>query len=111
MTREFIYTETFEKQWQTLGFTASDALLLEKMLIDDPHLGDVIEGTGGLRKVRFAYEGRGKSGSARVCYVDVAVSEKIIFITCFGKNEKDNLSKEEKNSIKKLVTILKSHYI
>lgn len=62
-----------------------------------------MQGTGGLRKLRFAFENRGKSGSARVCYVDFAIYEKIYLITVYSKNEKDNLSKEERNSIKSLL--------
>ncbi len=64
-------------------------------------------GTGGLRKIRLAFPNRGKSGSARVCYVDFAVYEKIYLIQVFAKDEKDNLSNEEKNEVKKLLAILK----
>ena len=65
-----------------------------------------MQGTGGLRKVRFAFDNRGKSGSARVVYVDFAVYEKIFLITAYPKNEKDNLSKAERNDIKKLIEAL-----
>lgn len=65
-----------------------------------------MQGTGGLRKVRFAFENRGKSGSIRVVYVDFAVYEKIFLITAYPKNEKDNLSKAERNDIKKLIEAL-----
>ena len=65
-----------------------------------------MQGTGGLRKVRFAFDNRGKSGSARVVYVDFVVYEKIFLITAYPKNEKDNLSKAERNDIKKLIEAL-----
>lgn len=66
----------------------------------------VIQGTGGLRKARFAFEHRGKSGGVRVCYVDFVVKETIYLITVYSKNQKDNLSKEEKNEIRKLIDVL-----
>ena len=58
--------------------------------------------------MRFAYEGRGKSGSTRVCYVDFAYCETVYLITAYAKNQKDNLSKEERNSIKKAIEFLES---
>lgn len=80
---------------------------LQEELTINPDKGDLIQGTGGLRKIRVAFEGRGKSGSARVCYVDFAVYEKIYLITVYTKNEKANLTKEERNEVKRLIDILK----
>ncbi len=67
-----------------------------------------MRGTGGVRKMRFAFEDRGKSGSARVIYVDFEVYEKIYLITAYPKNEKDNLSAQERNEIHRLIDILKA---
>ena len=64
-------------------------------------------GTGGLKKIRYAFEGRGKSGSARVCYVDFATFEKNYLIQVFSKDEKANLSNAEKKAVKNLVQTLK----
>lgn len=63
-------------------------------------------GTGGLRKMRFAYEGRGKSGSTRVCYVDFVVYQTVYLITAYPKNKKANLNKSEKNDVKKIITAI-----
>lgn len=49
----------------------------------------------------------GKSGSARVCYVDFVVEEVIYLITVYQKKEKENLSKAERNEIRKLIEQLK----
>lgn len=106
MTREFIMLPEFDKQWTSLGFSDNELKALQEELTVNPLLGKVMQGTGGLRKLRFAFENRGKSGSARVCYVDFAVYEKIYLITAYSKNEKDNLSKEERNSIKCLLKVL-----
>ena len=62
--------------------------------------------TGGVRKMRFAFEDRGKSGSVRVIYIDFEVYEKIFLLTAYPKSEKDNLSKAEKNEFRQIVEIL-----
>jgi hypothetical protein len=59
-----------------------------------------------LRKIRIAFEGQGKSGSGRVVYVDFTVHETVYRITAYPKNEKDNLSKAERNAITKLIVRL-----
>lgn len=79
---------------------------LQTELLADPKVGDVMRGTGGVRKMRFAFEHRGKSGGVRVIYVDFEVYEKIYLLTAYTKNEKDNLTKDEQNEIKKLISIL-----
>ena len=77
------------------------------MLLKNSESGKIMEGTGGIRKVRFPLENRGKSGSVRVCYTDFAEYEVIYLITAFEKKEQENLTMEEKNAIKKLVKALK----
>lgn len=75
--------------------------------MDDPEAGDLIRGTGGVRKLRFAFLGRGKSGSSRIIYVDFAMYEVVYLIAAYKKADKENLTKEERNEIKKLVKELK----
>ena len=106
MTREFIIMPEFDKKWKSLGFTDIELKALQEELTANPLLGKIMQGTGGLRKLRFAFENRGKSGSVRVCYVDFAAYEKIYLITAYSKNEKDNLNNEEKNAIKSLLKTL-----
>lgn len=106
IARTFIQTTEFTKQWKNLGFDDEDLRQLELLILQHPDIGPVMEGTGGLRKMRFAYEGRGKSGSVRVCYVDFICLETVYLITDFPKNEKENLSKAERNEIKKRLSIL-----
>ena len=77
------------------------------MLLKDPASGPVMEGTGGIRKVRFPLEHRGKSGSIRVCYTDFSEYEVIYLITAFEKKDQENLTDAEKNVLKKLVKSLK----
>ena len=56
--------------------------------------------------MRFSFPHRGKSGSVRVIYVDCEVYERIYLITAFQKADQDNLSKAERNDLKKLVEFL-----
>ena len=108
MTREFVMLPEFDRKWKEIGLTDKELRALQEELTINPQKGDVMQGTGGLRKIRVAFEGRGKSGSARVCYVDFAVYERIYLITAYAKDEKDNLSKSERNEVKKLIHILES---
>lgn len=90
-----------------MGLNDDDLARLQQELLEDPKVGPVMQGTGGVRKMRFAFEDRGKSGSARVIYVDFEVYDKIYLITAYPKNEKDNLTKEERNELRQLMDILK----
>ena len=81
-------------------------LSLSCLFLKRPKGGEVIRGTGRLRKMRFAFDDRGKSGSTRVCYVDFVVKEVIYLLAVFAKNEQENLSKAERNILKKKIDIL-----
>ncbi len=95
-----------------------DLIAKKKLLIDDyedlelslvafPNQGDVIQGTGGLRKTRLKSSSKGKSGGFRVCYCDVPESEKLFLIAIFPKNVKEDLSQAEKKYLKLLIEKLK----
>ncbi len=110
MTREFIWTTAFLSGWHRCGFDDSDLRRLEDALLADPKAGDVIQGTGGARRLRFEFEGRGKSGSSRVIYIDFEVGEKICGLAAYAKADKSNLTQGEKNAIKKMISLLESYY-
>ena len=97
----------FSKRWEEIGLNDDDLLTFKIILLKDPESGPVMSGTGGIRKVRFPLEHRGKSGSVRVCYTDFSEYEVIYLITAFTKDEQSNLSDEEKRVLKKLVKSLK----
>ena len=107
MIRTFIEVPLFTKRWKEIGLTDFDLRQLQIMLLKDPESGPVMDGTGGIRKVRFPLKNRGKSGSVRVCYTDFAEYEVTYLITAFTKNEQENLTAEEKSVLKKLVKALK----
>lgn len=106
MTRTFIQTNEFSKNWEKSGLTDDDMRRLELEILKNPEAGVLIRGTGGLRKLRFAFENHGKSGSMRICYIDFPLKKTVYLITVYPKNVKDNLTKAECNNIKKLICFL-----
>ena len=71
------------------------------MVAMNPECGEVMAGTGGFRKVRVARPRMGKSGAARVVYIWRSEKFPVFLITVFPKNEKGNLTKAERNALKK----------
>ena len=106
MTRTFIQTREFVASWEKMGLGDQDLRRLELELLKNPKAGKVIRETGGLRKLRFAFENRGKSGSVRVCYVDFVQRETVYLVTAYPKNEKDDLSREECREIRRMIQML-----
>lgn len=106
MTRTFVELPIFRSRWKDMGLDDDDLKRLQEELLADPKVGAVMRGTGGVRKMRFAFEQKGKSGSVRVIYVDFEVYEKIFLITAYPKNEKDNLTDSERNEIKQMIHAL-----
>ena len=74
----------------------------------DPMAGDLIQGTGGLRKLRFGKGGRGKSGGVRVIYYFHDEGMPVFMLEIYGKNERSDLSHPERKNLAKLVSLLKS---
>jgi hypothetical protein len=77
----------------------------------NPGSGDLIPETGGVRKLRWALPGRGKRGGARVIYYFHSDRLPVFMLAAYGKNEKANLSKAERNAIAKLVPLLVAGYL
>ncbi len=72
-------------------------------LAEHPSAGIIMEGTGGIRKLRWARTGGGKSGGLRVIYYFHDELMPLYLLTVFGKNEKANLTKAECNLLAKTV--------
>lgn len=71
-----------------------------------PRAGDLMEGTGGVRKLRWGRGGQGKSGGVRVIYYFHSEVMPLYLLTLFAKNERANLSKAERNGLAGLVEFL-----
>lgn len=72
-----------------------------------PEAGVIMEGTGGIRKLRWATENSGKSGGVRVIYYYYNETMPLYLIAMFKKSEKANLNKSERNDLAIMVELLK----
>ncbi len=108
MTRLFIYTEPFRKCWKAMGLNDDQLKKLEEILLEDPRRGDVIEGTGGARKLRIQLDdNRGKSGGGRVIYVDIFEKEKLYMLFAYPKNVQEDLTPEQTRAIRRIIEEIK----
>jgi hypothetical protein len=76
----------------------------------NPKAGVLIKGTGGIRKLRWSRKGMGKSGGTRIIYFFYNEDIPVFLLTAFGKNEKQNLSKSERNELAKITSLLVKSY-
>nr|WP_194716655.1 type II toxin-antitoxin system RelE/ParE family toxin [Pantoea agglomerans] len=102
---EFIETPMFTRQIKQIA-TDEELRELQKALIESPEKGDLIQKTGGLRKIRMATGNQGKSGSVRVIYF-LATAEVIYLVMAYPKSIKESLTNAEKAELKKLTQLLK----
>lgn len=79
---------------------------IERGLLMAPEAAPIIRGLRGVRKARFPLPGRGKSGGGRVIYF-MAVREAIYMMTAYPKNERDDLSPEQRKAILAAIEALK----
>lgn len=77
---------------------------LQNHLLENPSAGDVIRGSGGLRKLRWSASGRGKRGGARVIYYHYASVQHIYLIYGYTKSEQDDLTQDQ---VKLLAQLMK----
>ncbi len=75
-----------------------------------PLSGDPMQGTGGIRKLRWSAQGKGKSGGVRVIYYYHNGKMPLFLLTVFGKGEKANLTKAERNELSKFTRLLLKLY-
>jgi len=96
MTRVFISAQIFDKHWAEFGLNDDDLRQLQNFLIKKPNAGDIIQGTGGLTKLRWNLPNTGKSSGVRILYIDFIRQEKIMLVNCYGKSGKDDITDKEK---------------
>jgi hypothetical protein len=71
-----------------------------------PQAGTLIQGTGGIRKIRWAREDTGKSGAYRVIYFYHSMEVPLFLLNVFAKSEKENISQAERNELKQMAGLL-----
>lgn len=90
--------------------TAAEQEAVKVMIASDPTCGVVMRGTGGIRKVRFAPTGRGKSGGTRVVYYYHSDVLPAFLLTIFAKGQKDNLTAAERHEFARIVQVTVETY-
>ncbi len=86
--------------------TDAECTSLVDYLAYNPNAGDLIQGTGGVRKLRWNLGGRGKRGGARVIYFYHNPGMPLFALTMYAKNERANLSQQDRNHFRRLTALL-----
>jgi hypothetical protein len=79
-------------------------------LARNPLAGDLIPGAGGVRKLRWGLEGRGKRGGARVVYYYHSDAMPIFALTAYAKNDRADISQADRNDFRRLTALLAQRY-
>jgi mRNA-degrading endonuclease RelE of RelBE toxin-antitoxin system len=77
--------------------------LFQRTLLEHPDAGTLISGSGGLRKLRWSAEGRGKRGGVRVIYYWFTAQDTILLLFIYPKNVQDDLTPDQLRQLKKIV--------
>lgn len=88
-------------------FSDDEFAEFQNFLMAKPDCGDIIKGSGGLRKIRWKSGGKGKRGGARVIYYFHRQGEQVYFLTVYNKNEASDLSMEEIKILKGILEGIK----
>ncbi|WP_428347197.1 type II toxin-antitoxin system RelE/ParE family toxin [Moraxella nonliquefaciens] len=105
----FAETSLFTKQIIDL-MDDEEYRLLQTNLMKNPHQGDIVRGTGGVRKTRWSIDGKGKSGGSRIIYFFVDDAGIFFMLLAYPKSKQTTLSADEKKEMLKLTTAIKEIY-
>lgn len=105
--RTVIETEAYLRAAKDAAMTDEEMTAAVDLVADNPETGDVMQGTGGVRKARLAGRGKGKSGGYRIVYFYGGGDIPLFLLTVFGKGEKANLTQGERNALRALTATLK----
>lgn len=98
----FVETPTFTRLITAL-MSDEDYGDFQAGLAANPEAGDLIEGTGGLRKIRAALPGRGKRGGARIIYYYFVTASQIVLLLAYPKNDQDDLTADQKKALRNII--------
>jgi hypothetical protein len=101
--RMFRHVKNFDLQWSALGLDDDDLSELQNEICENPAKPPVIQGTGGIRKIRVAKGSRGKSGGARVLYGDFPEHGIVYLFAVYPKSEKEDIDESEKKALKAMM--------
>ena len=102
-----IETESYLRDAKGAGMAEDERTAAVDLVASDPESGDLLQGTGGVRKARLAGRGKGKSGGYRIVWYFGGRDIPVFLLTVFGKGEKANLTQGERNVLHAMVSGLK----
>jgi hypothetical protein len=105
-----LLTPTFERHATAAGLDEDEIAAIVSTLAADPFAGDLIAGTGGARKVRFARAGAGKSGGYRTIHYFGGEDVPIFLLALIDKRERANLTKAERNELAAILPRIAAAY-
>lgn len=103
---QFIETSLFSKQIVDI-LTDDDYKNFQEYLCNNPEIGDIIQGTGGVRKVRWSLPNTGKSGGVRILYYYLSDDGKVYLMMIYTKSNQINISDTDKQRLKQVITAIK----
>ncbi len=106
-----IETGSYLRDAKDAGMSEDERVAAIDLVAADPEAGDLLQGTGGVRKARLAGRGKGKSGGYRIVWYFGGQDIPVFLLTVFGKGEKANLTQAERNALRLLVTTLRGSLI
>ncbi len=105
-----VETPDYLSDAKAFGLTEAERDSIVSWIASNPEAGDIIAGTGGARKVRFAGRGKGKSGGYRVITFYSGSEIPVFLLNVFAKNEKTDLTAKERNTLKRILSDLAKAY-
>ncbi|WP_409438997.1 type II toxin-antitoxin system RelE/ParE family toxin [Psychromonas sp. GE-S-Ul-11] len=100
----FVESKIFEK-YRDEYLSDEEFRLFQAELMSNPKQGDVIQGTGGLRKIRVGSKGKGKRGGSRIIYYFLDEKRRFYLLTIYGKNEMSDLTVDQKKQLKSFMEV------
>jgi hypothetical protein len=108
--KSVIETPMFLSTARETGMSDDFRSFIVATVADDPMMGNLMPGTGGCRKTRFAGRGKGKRGGYRVVHYNGSDDVPILLLVVIDKGERDNLNQAERNTLRKLVQTYDEEY-
>lgn len=105
-----VYTSVFLKAASQLGVDEEEMMRIVSAIAADPVSGDVVQGTGGARRRRFAKGRSGKSGGYRTIHFFGGLDIPVFLLTIYGKGDKANLTKAERNGLAEILGNIADQY-
>jgi len=106
-----IETPSYVRDTKRVGLTEFEREKIIDYLAHNPDAGDEIQGSGGARKIRFPGKGKGKSGGYRVITFYTGKDIPLFLLNIFAKSDKVNLSPQERNELREILSELAETYI